>query len=751
MTHDWAERLRAAGMSEAAAAAKGELFARAERALAAAGASSPSERRAFFVPGRVEVLGKHTDYAGGRSLLAAVERGICLVALGRADRTVRVLDALSGEAASFPLDPALDPAVGHWATYPMTVARRIARNFPEARRGADLALASDLPAAAGMSSSSALVVAVFLALADVNEIQQSEPYRRELRSREELAAYLGCVENGESFGSLAGDRGVGTFGGSEDHVAMLCCAPGVLSQYAFSPVRLERSVPLPEDHALVIAVSGVAAEKIGAARDAYNRAALAARAILMEWRTATGDAAATLGAVVARGPETLARLTMVVEDAVRRGAVPAALRARLAQFRDESEAIVPAASDALARGDVAAFGALVDRSQDDAERLLGNQIAETVHLARSARELGAAAASAFGAGFGGSVWALVRAADAGRFVREWRDAYGAAFPERRARAEVFVTRPGPAALRLPAIGARLSGSGHEQQRKAERRAPSAERGTPSPLPRKAVVLARGLGTRMRARDGGSAITREQAAVADRGVKAMIPLAGSRPFLDYALAALGEAGFTDVCLVIGPEHHAIREYYSRTVIPRRLRIRFAIQEEPLGTADAVLAAEPFIAGEPFLVLNADNYYPPEVLAALRRASPPATPAFARDGLLRDGQIPPDRIARYALLDVGPDGALRRIVEKPDETDLRALRDAPVSMNCWLLTPAMLEACRRVPPSPRGELELPLAVQYAIDALGVRVHALPVDAPVLDLSHRADIPAVAARLEGVEVEL
>jgi glucose-1-phosphate thymidylyltransferase len=254
---------------------------------------------------------------------------------------------------------------------------------------------------------------------------------------------------------------------------------------------------------------------------------------------------------------------------------------------------------------------------------------------------------------------------------------------------------------------------------------------------------------MRARDDGAAIAPEQAAVADQGVKAMIPV--GRPFLDYVLAALADAGFTDVCLVIGPEHDAIRDYYSRTIVPRRVRLSFAIQEKPLGTADAVLAAEPFVDGEAFLVLNSDNYYPPEVLAALRRQPPPAAPGFARDGLLRDGQIPPERIARYGLLDAGPDGVLQRIVEKPDEATVQALRDAPVSMNCWLFTTEIFDACRRVAPSPRGELELPLAVQYAIDAMGMRVRVLPVDAPVLDLSQRADIAAVASRLAGLKVRL
>jgi galactokinase len=95
-----------------------------------------------------------------------------------------------------------------------------------------------------------------------------------------------------------------------------------------------------------------------------------------------------------------------------------------------------------------AAGALVDRSQRGAEEWLGNQVPETVMLARSAREEGALAASAFGAGFGGSVWALTRADGAGAFSRRWQARYCAAFPGRAARAQFFETRPGPPAVRL---------------------------------------------------------------------------------------------------------------------------------------------------------------------------------------------------------------------------------------------------------------------------------------------------------------
>ena len=270
------------------------------------------------------------------------------------------------------------------------------------------------------------------------------------------------------------------------------------------------------------------------------------------------------------------------------------------------------------------------------------------------------------------------------------------------------------------------------------------------LPTKAVILARGLGTRMRAADASTELTPEQAAVAATGVKAMIAI--DRPFLDYVLSALADAGFIDVCLVIGPEHDSVRNYYGGATELRRVRVSFAIQERPIGTANAVLAASSFIGSDTFVVLNGDNYYPVDVLRELRAQPAPALPAFERDTLVRDGNIPAERIARYALLDIDASGHLRRIVEKPDEATVHAMgAHAAVSMNVWLLTPEILEACRRVPASARGEVELPNAVQWAIEHLGMRVRAFPVRASVLDLSHRGDIPAVAARLAGSSVRL
>src|SRR4051812_20122403 len=106
-------------MSAEEAGAKRVLFSRCDKAL-----DSTQPRSYLFAPGRIEFLGKHTDYAGGRSLICAVERGICAVVSPRSDSSVRVIDVrqdASHDACEFPLQANLSPAPGHWSNYPMTV------------------------------------------------------------------------------------------------------------------------------------------------------------------------------------------------------------------------------------------------------------------------------------------------------------------------------------------------------------------------------------------------------------------------------------------------------------------------------------------------------------------------------------------------------------------------------------------------------------------------------------------------------
>jgi galactokinase len=282
------------------------------------------------------------------------------------------------------------------------------------------------------------MIAVFLALDAINGLQHRAEYQLNIRDVYDLAGYLGTVENGQTFGTLAGDRGVGTFGGSQDHTAILCARAGMLSQFGFCPVVRERDIVMPDELVFVVGVSGVVAEKTGEARERFNRASRLVSEIEEIWRTSTGRNDPTLAAAARSAPDAPQRLRELLLN-------QPALLDRFEQFREESEHTIPAAGDALLRGDLDSFGALVDHSQERAERLLKNQVPETIDLARMARESGAVAASAFGAGFGGSVWALIRRDDADAFRSKWQSRYLARHPNQRERAAFFTTRAGPPA------------------------------------------------------------------------------------------------------------------------------------------------------------------------------------------------------------------------------------------------------------------------------------------------------------------
>jgi len=261
---------------------------------------------------------------------------------------------------------------------------------------------------------------------------------------------------------------------------------------------------------------------------------------------------------------------------------------------------------------------------------------------------------------------------------------------------------------------------------------------------RALILARGLGTRMRAGVAGAPLDAAQVAAADAGLKAMMPF--GRPFLDFVLHSLADAGIAEVALVLGPEHDRVREYY-RSVPKRRIGLSFVEQALPLGTADAVLSAREWAGPAPFIVLNADNLYPDKVLARLAAGTTPALPGFERDSL----GLSLERIGSFALLETGELGTLTRIHEKPGVEAMRlAGPHAQISMNIWRLDDRMFPPCQDVPLSPRGERELPQAVGLAVER-GIPFEVFPARGPVVDLSSRADVAAVARALEGRRVVL
>jgi galactokinase len=396
----------------------------------------------WVVPGRIEIFGKHTDYAGGRSRLAAVPRGVVIAASPRDDGTVRFADAIANVTGTIVTEPA-DAAAEHGAGYIAAVARRFALNFPGAALGANLTIGSDLPRAAGLSSSSALVVGTALALIRRAELDTRPEWIDAIRTPDDLAAYLGALERGAPFRDLAGTHAVGVLGGSEDHTAILSCQPRMVSAYRFIPIDALGDAAMPQNWRFVIATSGVIADKAGSARSAYNQASQAAEALLELWHSATDGEMSTLASIIASAPDAAARLS----DLARRGSGDfsgESLQRRLAHFVAEDGRILDALA-AFGSADEGALGSMASASQSDAETLLRNQTDETSALAELALAHGAFAASSFGAGFGGSVWALARAEQIQAFGRRWLEAYRARFPA-RADADWFAARPGPAAF-----------------------------------------------------------------------------------------------------------------------------------------------------------------------------------------------------------------------------------------------------------------------------------------------------------------
>lgn len=410
-------------------------------ALEALGAQ-PSAH-ALFVPGRIEVLGKHTDYAGGESLTCASAHGFAAYVHPWDAPVLRIEDLARGQAADLSFD---DPRpTASWTVYPAAVLRRVVRHFGAPKHGIRLVMASDLPSASGMSSSSALVITVLLAL--LGEHDGPLPFA----TRAELAGFGGAIESGADWHDLPGDAGVGTKGGSQDHTAILCGAEGHLSLFGYHPITCHERVAWPEDQVLVVAGSGVKARKTGEALERYNRVSWRAAEVARQFGVDIDRHFAHLGAMM--GEPDFDRESLrwaITEDD---------LWDRFQQFERETGHVLPEALRAIRAGDWARFGAATAESQQMAADWLGNQVPETEALVRLALEHGAHAASSFGAGFGGAVWAVVPRAQRESFMVAWQAAYHAAYPSQEGKSVFLKDEPGPPAWTSPAgiLGSRISG------------------------------------------------------------------------------------------------------------------------------------------------------------------------------------------------------------------------------------------------------------------------------------------------------
>ena len=211
-------------------------------------------------PGRVNIIGEHTDYNEGPVLPAAIDRDILAVFSPRDDGQITICDLAEGFGSrSFRASADIPPyEQGDWGNYAKAAVQRLVRyrQGGEPRplrgrqsRGFDAVIHSTIPPAAGLSSSSAFVVLSGCLFAEVNGFQIS----------------------GETLATLMADaeRYVGTRGGGMDQAAVLLGREGHALYMDFADWK-PTPVPLPSGVTLVVAHSTVAAPKSAEARNAYN-------------------------------------------------------------------------------------------------------------------------------------------------------------------------------------------------------------------------------------------------------------------------------------------------------------------------------------------------------------------------------------------------------------------------------------------------------------------------------------------------
>jgi galactokinase len=339
------------------------------------------------VPGRVNLIGEHIDYHNLPVLPMAIQRRIRVAFYPRQDMRVRAISGGAYGVREFVIAKDLEPSPsGDWVNYAKAAAQAVSSRW-QITRGIDVAVASDLPAAAGLASSSALLVGFTLALLQANSIAASE------------GELLEILPEGEQF--------VGTRGGGMDHAAVLGARAGCALLVRFAPLALS-AVPVPSDWCFLAAHSLTMAEKSGARRAEYN-----AR------RVAGASASGALGFESYRdalegnsAPE--------LEELARRAAAEGVITDE--EFRaflhvTSEAARVDQALAALQDGDAAAFGRLLIASHTSLRDQLRVSSPALDELVETALEAGAFGARLTGAGFGGCAIVLCRSSDCAR-VRE---------------------------------------------------------------------------------------------------------------------------------------------------------------------------------------------------------------------------------------------------------------------------------------------------------------------------------------------
>ncbi len=388
-------------------------------------------------PGRVNLIGEHIDYCGLPVLPMAIEREIRVALRPRDDARIRIASASAGFAPRvFEMEPEIAPSpAGDWVNYVKAAAQAlVGEDGPLGsggpRRGLDGLVHSDLPVAAGLSSSSALVVACALAILMANGC--------------DVDAADGPIGRRELADLLAeGERYVGLRGGGMDQAICLGAREGHAARIEFDPLGWAE-IAVPEDWRFIVADSLVRAEKSGAAREVYNRrteecrAALAQLADLVDPASRSASGGVTYRALLSGVPA-----VRLLEEAA--GRLDSTLAARFRHVIGESVR-VEAAVRALGSADLEAFGRLLQASHRSLRDDYEVSTAELDELVEIASESGAAGARLTGAGLGGCAIAVCdRDREPGVLAALEDRYYAARTVEPPLADQLFVARPSAAA------------------------------------------------------------------------------------------------------------------------------------------------------------------------------------------------------------------------------------------------------------------------------------------------------------------
>lgn len=326
----------------------------------------PRERSAGFAPGRVNLIGEHTDYNQGLALPFAIAEGVTVQARANGSPRVRARASDLGEQDEFAL--LAPPRASGWCAFVRgTVAELAGAGYP--LRGADLRIGGDVPPGSGLSSSAALEVALCVALIELGgESSPARPWAAV--DRTELARLCARVEN----------DWVGAHTGLLDQLASLYGEPDRALLIDFRSLSVEPVALVLGDWRLVVLDSG---ERHVLAGSAYN-----------ERRAECAQACALLGVDSLRDV-----------DAGEAVGLPEPLRRRVAHVIGENARVGEAVA-ALTDGDLPALGALLDASHASLREDYEVSTPAVERTVERLRDAGAVGARIVGGGFGGIVLGL---------------------------------------------------------------------------------------------------------------------------------------------------------------------------------------------------------------------------------------------------------------------------------------------------------------------------------------------------------